>query len=433
MKAKSPIAVLFVIFVLVACTPATISEVKLTATKVVVAPTATATDLIPTITTTPIKPTMTVTPALPPREVLIYDPFKMVPDLPVGERPKDALLFTSVDVSSFILHFDPMIHAEALPKSTEAGCVSTSPDGKWLAFCPLSKDSPTGQWLIVESYDLKQQRKVPMDMGLIYFDNNWLDSQRLIFPLIGTAKTDQPRPYSMVVINPFTGSQQELSSNYPDLRLSPAGSKYSLEFGSSDVVYDPSLSLVVYPEYGLKAYYVLWDRQRGSVLAKVEDRYVAQYPLWSSDGKQLAIVVDGNKDLKKFHQDDWFRVSREGQVERLTHFADYFQTAEIGAANWSPDGQKLAFWLGTDPGLCMGQNLAILDVQTHQVIDTCIPGLPNVFQSPVWSLDSRFVAILSMEKDNSTRIILVDIEKGSAYQIPDIVDGRPAGWLVEAP
>jgi hypothetical protein len=399
-------------------------------TKVFAEPSVTTTHLIPTVIPAPIEPSITGTPALPPLEVLVYDPYKIAPDLSNLERPKDALM-----IGTDVLHFDPIIRTEALVLSEKgSGCFSPSPDGKWLAYCLLSRDSPTGQWLIVKSYDLKQQKKVPMDLGLTSFESyEWLDSQRLIFPLIRRGNVFLPRPDPMVVINPFTGSPTQLSSNYPGLTLLDID-PCRMIFNYSDVVYDPSLNYVIFPEAVGQGYYVLWDRQKHVVLAKVEDQNgLGHYPLWSPDGKQLAVAVEQNQDQFKFILDEWFQASLEGRVEQLTHFGNYFTRAEIGAANWSPDGQKLAFWLKTDPELCTGYNLAILEMQTQQVIGTCVPGSDQGSPPPpVWSLDSRYIAVINYGK-NTSRAILVDTEKGSAYQIPGIDSAMPEGWLVEAP
>ncbi|MDR3574614.1 MAG: hypothetical protein P4L50_12170 [Anaerolineaceae bacterium] len=403
---------------------------KLATTKLSPEPPVTATQLSQTAIPAAIQPLVTNTPALPPPDILTYKPYKIASDLPKDGLPTDTLV-VSGDLSALI-HFNPKVRLENLTEN-DSGCLSTSPDGKWFAHCLVSKDSPTGQWLTVESYDRRQQKRVPMNLRLIWFDSyEWLDDQRLIFPLIST---NHAQPYPMVVINPFTGSHTQLSSNYPGLQRSPAGTATYMEFDYSDVVYDPSLNLVVFPEVGVNSYYVVWDRQRGSVVAKVEDHEgVDHYPLWSSDGKQLAVVVNEQEDPTKSIQDDWFRVSRAGQVDRLTHFADYFNHDEIGAANWSPDGQKLAFWLKTEIGACSGQNLAILDVQTHQVIDTCVPGSSFYGEAvpPVWSLDSRYIAVQNHEND-TTHIILVDIEQGWASYLPGADRSQPIGWLVGTP
>jgi hypothetical protein len=382
--------------------------------------TFTPTPLAPTLTPSPVEPTSTSTLSLPPEEIMIYRPFDIAPSLPLDARPAGVLLVWKEHPQ--LLHFDPQ-GVEDIP-GIDTGCLSTSPDGNWLAYCPLSDDSPTGRWLIVESADRQQKKKVPMDIHLIYFgDYEWLDNQHLIFPLI--RQEFELRP--MVVINPFTGEQTELTSDYPDIVHTSAGPVGRMNFNLSDVVYDPSLNLVIFPvRRSPKNYIVLWDRQSNSILAEVEEKgEFLHYPIWSPDSTRFAVAVVISEPSEHIVY-DWFIVSREGQVERLTYFGDYFTNTQISDGNWSPDGQKLAFWLETDSGLCPGTNLAVLEVATRLVTNTCIPGTLEYAPPPIWSLDSRYIAVRNAVP-NPDQYILIDFEHGLAYDIT--VYGVPIGWL----
>ena len=93
-------------------------------------------------------------------------------------------------------------------------------------------------------------------------------------------------------------------------------------------------------------------------------------------------------------------------------------------ANWSPDNQRVAFWLQTKPELCPNDkqgwvNLAVLDIQTQQVINYCVSGEAFSAPDPVWSLDGRYIAVHNY---------LVDPDQGWAAPISGI-DIWPIGWL----
>jgi hypothetical protein len=379
-----------------------------------------------------VEPATTEMTILAPETILKFQRFEILPESLLDSKPADSLLIWSDPLQ--LLSFDLQAHLITVPDiDPDVDCLSTSPDGKWLTYCLFSNESPTGRWLIVESADLQQQEKFSMDMNLRYLgDYLWLDNQRLIFPLIRDPN-EHPRAYSMMVINPFTGEQLELTSDYPDLRLSVAGPASRMSFNYSDVVYDPSLNLVIFPSWGGEHnYIVLWDRQSKSALAKVEDQSggFGHYPLWSPDATQFAVpVVNAIKGENII--EEWYSASREGQVEQLTHFGDYFSVSDIGSAsNWSPDGQKLAFWVDLIPSPCPGLSLAILDMSTKQVTDTCLPGSSDYDPPPIWSLDSRYIVI----RDYSTppvKTILVELENGRAFDITTLVsDSPPIGWLV---
>jgi Tol biopolymer transport system component len=380
--------------------------------------TLTPTQYVLAITPSSVEARATDTPALPPEDILRYQPLEITHD-PLPEIRRVGIIVLQ-DGSLYLLRFDPQVTMEAFDIG-DGSVLSASPDGQWLAYIQYSDTSPTGQWLIIESADQQQQHIVPMPENLLDFwcSCHWLDSQRLIFPLV-RGKYDL-RP--MVVINPFTGEQLELPADYPDQGRLPAGLTGSMAFNISDEVYDPSLNLVAYTQYGPQSYIVVWDRQSNSVLAKVEEGGVTgHYPLWSPDAKQLVVAVKYQSE-----GDEWFSVSREGRVERLTHFGDYFVHTRIGTiASWSPDGQKVAFWLETSTGLCPGERLAVLEMATRQVTNTCIPGAIEYDPPPIWSLDSRYAVVINAEP-SPNQTLLVDFEQGRAFDITEY--GAPVGWL----
>jgi hypothetical protein len=343
----------------------------------------------------------------------------MVSSLPSDGRPIDTLLLYGKQ--SYLLSFESQMLQENL---SENACLSTSPDGKWLTHCTLSNDSPTGRWLIVESNDRQQQLKVPLDKQLLYFDAHlWLSNQQLVFPLF----RDEEGPRPMVIINPFTQEQIELVSDYPSLWYSG-----SLSFGYSDVVYDSSLNLVVYPtEITGRSFIVLWNRQEQIAIAKVEFLTPPiNYPIWSPNEMQLALAGLAHYDKKMGNAiHEWYGINQDGQVTQWTHFGDYFESARIGSASWSPDGEMVAFWLDVTPSLCPGQQLAILEIKTQQITDLCVSGTPgyDALSPPVWSPDNHFIAVQKLDSD-SRQVILVNIEQGWAT---NIADGYiwPVGWL----
>ncbi len=379
------------------------------------------------------SPTAESTFVLPPEDILKFQPFEIISSLPADVKLGGALLVGGDPPQ--LLRFDPQLQSEDIP-DIDFGCLSTSPNGEWLAYCQFSDDSPTGQWLIVESADWGQQKKVPLGMRLVDFgDHLWLDNQRLIFVALfeNPEEHSSVKAYPMVVINPFNGEQVELASDYPDLQLSYSGPAGSMNFNYSDVVYDPSLNLVIYPDWLPDFSIVLWNRQSNSVLAKVNGD-AGSYPLWSPDARQFAVSLMYPIENENVVM-EWFVVSREGRVERWTRFGEYFTDVRIGAANWSPDGQKLAFWLETTPNLCPGEHLefatylAFLDVATKQVTNTCLPGLSYFAWPPIWSLDSRYVVVRDVNV-SPPQVYLVDYEQGRAYDLTKFVHGKPIGWLV---
>jgi hypothetical protein len=383
------------------------------------------------ITTTPthlpsatVQPTSTLTP-LPSENILKFQPFEIRTDLPPYLDTAGALLLEIRDSPPKLLYFTPKIKLETIPGLTDEGCLSTSPDGKWLTQCTFAG---TNSVLIIQTVDGQDQRKIPLiPYASILYEYPWLNNQQLLF----TAFHEEGQAAAaMVVANPFTGQQTELDSNYPHLVRSPDGPAGTMAFNLADVVYDPSLKLVVYPSSGERSFITVWNRQSKSVITKFESG-TNSYPLWSPDGKQLAISTSTHYINDKWLQvSEWFLISQEGQVEQLTHFGDYFTTAEISFfSKWSPDGKKLAFWLETSPSLCaQGPQLAVLDITTKQVTNTCLAGTSSIsmVSTPIWSLNSQYIVT-----ENEKQKFLVDIKQELTFDITRFFpDASVAiGWL----
>jgi hypothetical protein len=133
--------------------------------------------------------------------------------------------------------------------------------------------------------------------------------------------------------------------------------------------------------------------------------------------------------------EDLFSLNQDGQVRQLTDFGAFFAEIHIVGISLSPDGTKIAFWLRARPSPYKERQLTVLDLATLQVTNYCIPGqsqdyVSPVWSSPIWSLDSRYLAALNQYEPNAGRAILVDTQQGWAAQVAELIpNGWPAGWM----
>ena len=80
-------------------------------------------------------------------------------------------------------------------------------------------------------------------------------------------------------------------------------------------------------------------------------------------------------------------------------------------------------------------SLNLIDTLNHSSIDYCLPrGDPYSTLQPVWSPDSRFIAIPMRDYSGDYwlsrwQTIIVDIKNNRAYKFMDNV--VPVGWMVE--
>jgi len=304
---------------------------------------------------------------------------------------------------------------------------STSPNGEWLASQYI--DNQNEVWLAVENAEGSHQTPIPWNDDWFLL-GGWLDNEH-----IWISHLTEPL---VTVVNPFSGEQQMLVPDFPGIEtIADAGEHYVL--GASSVLYNSSLNLAVYPrlESDGYVYIVLWDRQAGHVLAKVKDtsKSFSYRALWSLDQKEVNVTVADQWDSSKPEQliYNFYSLAQDGQVKQLTNFGNSFTYNSIGSARLSPNGRKIAFWLDSDHSSQENQQLATLDLDNLQITNYCIPGsYVNDAPAPIWSLDSRYLAVYNSYEPNVERVILVDIKEGWAAEVAEIVPhGWPAGWLKE--
>ena len=278
-------------------------------------------------------------------------------------------------------------------------------------------------WLVFKTVDGKKIRRVfaPLEWRTL---QSWVNNNQLSFNLFKSV--DQVPQVGL--INPDTGKYMVLPSDFPDLKPFGGAAGDPYHFLNTSLVFDPRLQLVVYPKKTdwNERYIVLWDLQSKKAIASLQDAgYFGHMPVWSKDGKYFLVAVTpkGTVGNDTNNTPEWFRISREGEIQQLTHFATLFNEIFIGKGNISPDGHFLAFGLNKKSNTDLSEQLTILNLETLEVTNYCIPG-----SSPIWSLDSRYVAVEDISQD-PIRTILIDLEENRAIEIGNQV--YPAGWLAE--
>ncbi|MDR3573335.1 MAG: WD40 repeat domain-containing protein [Anaerolineaceae bacterium] len=292
---------------------------------------------------------------------------------------------------------------------------STSPDGKWLALM-IFEERTRSYRLKVSPFDSLHGRiyNYPLlDRDVINMIG-WLDNSQIVFLKRGYfAET--------IAMNVFSGGQAsfylEKLPDYPVLM----GAR-GVYFANSNLMPDPSLNLVVFPQFdpGDKGGYfiVLWDRRMNAVLAKIRDYSSWNHdPLWSVNAADFLIAVETQPE-NETNTNEWFQVSKSSQVRQITHYGDYLKSPQISNTARSPQGDQVAFSLN-------GQ-LAVLNVATQQTVIYCIPG--GNWPGPIWSPDERYLAISVNYADNANKVILVDTVENKAAYIAN--DAAPTGWLI---
>jgi WD40 repeat protein len=120
-------------------------------------------------------------------------------------------------------------------------------------------------------------------------------------------------------------------------------------------------------------------------------------------------------------------VSRDGKIRQLTYFEKMYSKYRFGTnSSLSPNGRYLAFGLHIgDPASNEPKELIILDLQTLESINTCIP-IFDYGADPIWSPDSQYLAMSA-----SKSVIVLSVEQGWAVKAftEEEKNWELGGWL----
>jgi hypothetical protein len=365
-------------------------------------------------------PRLTPTPA---EEGLIQQCAQVNISLPKEIVPPGILVINTIGHGISLLNFTKQTHRDITGTIISVG---TSPDGKWLAYNTTTNNSLQ---LIFESIDGEKTIRISKEkswssIGIIH----WMDNQRIWFPEISTI---QPAT-SVQVLNPFTGQKNLFKTDYPGTTHYNFGPSFpGFHFGYSSAVYDPSLNFVVYPEFeqGNGYFQTLWDRKSQKAVARVSNSgYYQNLPIWRESQKQFLLVGFPNPTVD---QNEWVRVSLDGQVHQITDFWKIGQKYSIeNDAALSPDGKILAFSLSfkkADGYTVESTHLILLDLVSQKATDTCLSA-----GKITWSLDGKFLAISTpLESGGNDRIFLLDPNANQSYQLMEGSSIIPIGWLIQ--
>jgi hypothetical protein len=388
-------------------------------------------------TTHPFTSTPTITSTakiIPP----IPECFQNLPKLPESASSTGKFLFWSkkqtFDLPLIVMDMDTWEKKELLDVRYKIGLsAAISPTMEWLAFHDLNNNK-----LMLMDANLKLSEVSDWDEQWRWI-TGWLNNEQIQFRLMQKNETNEIFPLGL--LNIYTKEYEEIERDYPRFIFTTEN-----EGWIQATIYDPTLSKVAYPAFpnseGNKSI-VMLDIKTNDIITEIKDFHfiTISRPKWTSDGKYLILVKEDylGKSRPEEDHEEFFRVSYEGDVKRLTYFNDYHKFSRIGSFSLSPDEQFLAFWF-QDKSEGDNEYLNILNLQTLEIIDTCIYHLASYSNAiiPYWSPDNHAMVIMrdkyrveGDQDDVTSEIIYIDLINGFAASIAE--DVVPIGWLVNSP
>lgn len=365
------------------------------------------------------------------------------------QRPGGLIVLLDYDGSS--IDILDLRNGTRFPVSQEVNKKSlpaVSPSGRWLAYVEKGSQ-PEVTHLRITNSDGISSVTMPWETDWRNIAG-WLDDEQLIISKSGLRTSDGLD--TLVILNPFTGIQQELPSDFPSIWTVTPKPQWD-GFSLAESVYDPSLTYAAYARYsedlsGEATAVGIWDVRAGQEIARLDGtNFFGRTPKWSATGLKLALANTLSTTLRGSESvgidQEIFVVSHKGQVAQATQLTMVYDVVKIGSLSWSPSGDYIAFWLEAEPRTypeywnspdsSARQRLAIVGTSSMQVTDYCVPGDKHsgLSADPVWSPDNRYVVTENRINETAGHVFLTDIFMGVTVQIAQ--DARPIGWMMPLP
>ena len=133
-----------------------------------------------------------------------------------------------------------------------------------------------------------------------------------------------------------------------------------------------------------------------------------KYPAWSPDGKNIAYFSDASREYQLHIK------SQDGKGDAKTYKLN--GTGFYANTVWSPDSKKISF-------VDNARNLYILDVATGSInkVDADELYIPGPFRSQFgsWSFDSKWMAYTKITETQFQKIFLYDVDKNKSFALTD--------------
>lgn len=249
----------------------------------------------------------------------------------------------------------------------------------------------------------------------------WFDNDRLLI------STTDDLDGTIILMNPITGERQRIHPSFPGIYKFDPIQWY--KSANPLPLYNQSMSLVFYlrfsednPEGNME--FVLYDltKEKRVWSRIVHDPQIR--PQWSADQDKLLIAVRDSSSSDY----ELFMIDQYGQETKLSDFSSVYHSTYISGLSWSPDGQKIGFWLDgrDDEKDEHNPRFAIYDLHTKQTTDYCIgKGRGQIY----WSPSGNQLAFRAEDRNNPElwHAIVFDLQKNVAVKIAD--HEEPVGWI----
>ncbi len=234
----------------------------------------------------------------------------------------------------------------------------------------------------------------------------WLDEENIVlskFP-------DSPEGHYIPVIYNLSSDQEtKIDLDLPDISYGNTPGWYAAF--NTNISFDPSIKYAIYRK---SSGYSLYDLETDQTVVNIKGSSFSSFPQWRYDG-QNAIFDINSAQLGEPLNEDIYEIKINGEANRLTYLGDIYPEIEVEEYSYSANGARIAFWYHI-PQFESTNHLAILDMNTGLVTDTCFSSPWTVFNFPVWINDHELL-FDQVDEEGNFYTIALDIQDQAFYRI----------------
>jgi Tol biopolymer transport system component len=323
-----------------------------------------------------------------------------------------SLSSTTLSLSMSLLDLESSSSKEINTENQSVWDADVSPNRKTLGY--LWFNNATSKWELPLIDAIGNQQKVA-----------WSDEEFGFYGLLNDhlVVIEEGKTYTLVDLD--KGSQAKIfPADFPDFDTDHP----TLFFVSFNSV----LTRAIYKNTNI----ILLDLSTNTIITLIKDTY-DRVPIiaWESSGERVAVVAtsaSAGKISSWVKPDEIFIVDQNGQTQQLTHLYENFGlTSTIDSLSWSPDGEKIAFWLYDGHG---NNTLMVTDSLTGKTINYCILNVTTdlfliYLPAPIWSPDGQKLLVESRYAQDKSNLLVVDLKSHIAFHIAE--NQNPVGWMIK--
>jgi hypothetical protein len=198
------------------------------------------------------------------------------------------------------------------------------------------------------------------------------------------------------------------------------------------VPYSPNFKYIMYPQKKSDKNTTAIINTESGELKIVDSKWLiastkfGPFPTWMPNNIAVTVLLVNRKQMDGPR--NFYNISPDGQVNQLTYLENFIHKGYnlFYTPVWSPNSRYLIIPISLNEN--KSKTLFVLDHETGKVLDTCVEWSQALYLPLAWSPSSKYFAI---QPEKGNKILIVNIENGAVYNLvlKDIPNVNLLGWV----